>query len=125
VSRLLHRLVNEERVSPEDIAVLTGRPSRLGQAGQVGAIRVTADQDQEPGRVLLQTVHRFKGLERRVVILTEIDTLPDGEREAILYVGLSRARTHLVVIATAETLGELRLPNELARPGDRPRESAV
>ena len=54
--------------------------------------------------MLLETVRRFKGLERPVVILTSIDDLRAEEETAILYCGLSRARAHLVIVATEKTL---------------------
>ena len=54
--------------------------------------------------MLLETVRRFKGLERQVVILTAIDDLPAGEETALLYVGLSRARVHLIIVATESAL---------------------
>jgi DNA helicase IV len=62
----------------------------------------------EPGRrrVLFETVRRFKGLEREVVILCE---LPDeGERlDQLLYTALTRATTHLVVIAPPQLASRL------------------
>ena len=52
----------------------------------------------EPSAVLFETIRRFKGMEREVVVLVELPT--DGERlEELLYVGLTRATTELVVIA--------------------------
>jgi ATP-dependent exoDNAse (exonuclease V) beta subunit len=47
-----------------------------------------------------------------VVILTAIDDLSAAEETALLYVGLSRARAHFVLIATDATMQRLRL----ARP---------
>jgi superfamily I DNA/RNA helicase len=58
----------------------------------------------EPAKVLLETVRRFKGLERPVIVLTGIDELPAAEEQALLYVGLSRARVHLVIVATEKTM---------------------
>ena len=48
--------------------------------------------------MLFETIRRFKGLERPVVILCE---LPDeGQRlDQLLYTALTRAAAHLVVIA--------------------------
>jgi UvrD-like helicase C-terminal domain len=44
---------------------------------------------------------RFKGMERQVVVLVELPTA--GERlDELLYVGLTRATTELVVIAPPE-----------------------
>jgi superfamily I DNA/RNA helicase len=59
--------------------------------------------------VLLESIRRFKGLERPVVVLTAIDELSADDETALLYVGLSRARVHLVVIATGVTISRLRL----------------
>ena len=56
---------------------------------------------QPPRTIAIDTIHRFKGLERDVVVLVELR--PDDERLGILlYVGASRAKHHLVVIATPE-----------------------
>jgi superfamily I DNA/RNA helicase len=56
---------------------------------------------------LLETVRRFKGLERPVIVLTGIDDLPASEETALLYVGLSRARAHLVIVATETTMARV------------------
>jgi superfamily I DNA/RNA helicase len=97
VSRILHRLVREEGVAASDIAVLyvcsaTG-PLRRGD--RLGPFWTTTDQNADPSRVLLDSIRRFKGLERPVVILAGIDDLPAEDEQALLYVGLSRARTYL------------------------------
>lgn len=111
-SRMLHRLIKEEEIPAEEIAVLCGKAierSVFGQVFKIGAFDVISSQQPEPGKVLLQTIHGFKGLERRVVILTEIDDLPAGDSEGLLYVGITRARTHLAVVARPETLRHLGL----------------
>ena len=47
------------------------------------------------------TIRRFKGMERDVVVLVELPT--EGDRlDELLYVGLTRATTELVVIAPPE-----------------------
>lgn len=97
--------------APADIAVLmgSGRTCPLRRGQRIGAFETTTDQAAEPSKVLLETVSRFKGLERPVIVLTGIDDLPAAEETALLYVGLSRARVHLVVIATEVTMSRLRL----------------
>jgi len=63
---------------------------------------------EEPDDVVLfETIRRFKGLEREVIVLCE---LPDeGARlDELLYVGLTRATTHVVVIAPAGLAERLR-----------------
>jgi hypothetical protein len=109
VSRVLHRLIKENSVAPADIAVLmgSGRTCPLRRGQRIGAFETTTDQAAEPSKVLLETVRRFKGLERPVVILTAIDDLPAGEETALLYCGLSRARALLVIVATESALERL------------------
>jgi UvrD-like helicase C-terminal domain/AAA domain len=109
IGRCLHRLIRDEEIPPGKIAVLTGRsPERsgLGNHDRIGAFRVrsAARVDPQDPRVALDTIWRFKGLERQVVILTELDDLKPEERDRLLYVGVSRARAHLVVVARDETL---------------------
>ena len=87
----------------------SGRASPLRSGQRIGAVETTTDQAAEPSKVLLETVRRFNGLERQVVILTAIDELTADDETALLYVGLSRARVHLVVIATEVTMSRLRL----------------
>ena len=53
----------------------------------------------EPGTVLATSVHAFKGLERPVVILAELGDKHLEDLRDYLYVGGSRARNHLVVLA--------------------------
>jgi len=111
VSRVLHRLIRDNGVEPADIAVLMGstRSGSLRRGKRIGAFETTEDQTAEPSKVLLESIRRFKGLERLVVVLTAIDQLPADDETTLLYVGLSRARVHLVVIATDETMSRLRL----------------
>jgi ATP-dependent exoDNAse (exonuclease V) beta subunit len=44
------------------------------------------------------TIHSYKGLESPVVILTELHALRAEITNQLLYVGLSRARHHAIVI---------------------------
>ena len=119
VRRHLHRLVHDEGVRTWDVAVLSGtssaksgvwRQRRFGNLelwnGAVDANGASLgyaaaevpDEPKDDGVVLFETVRRFKGLERPVVILCE---LPDEGRrvDELLYTALTRATAHLVVIA--------------------------
>jgi hypothetical protein len=114
--KTLHRLIEEERVAPFRIAVLSGgsagasevwRHRRFGNAClenaalyDDGSSRGIAPEDvpDEQDLVRFETIRRFKGMEREVVVLVELPT--DGDRlDELLYVGLTRATTELVVIA--------------------------
>ena len=111
-TRALETLILQESVEADHIAILTGiaaEKSVLWRGRLLGKVTLTRDQDADPGKVLLESIKRFKGLERRVVILADIDNLdPENDVEQ-LYVGFSRARTHLIVIAKPETLERLNL----------------
>ena len=104
-------------VKPRDIVVLTPRSPRsswLG-GGKVGSYTLVSEAGPEGAplpaptsawEVRLSTIHRFKGLESPVVILAEIDgRVPADQLAGLLYVGATRARTHLVVIGSEGVVG--------------------
>ena len=106
---VLANLVEEEHVPLEDIVVLTPsgtEKSRLRNRGTVDGYRLS--ESVEPGTVLATSVHAFKGLERPVVILAELGDKHLEDLRQYLYVGASRARNHLVVLATEPVARELR-----------------
>jgi hypothetical protein len=123
----LHALVHVEKVDRSQIVVLTGvsmehsvtwRQRRFkgdlvlwnGSVGDDGrSLGLSADEvpDQPSGTIQCETIHRFKGLERAVVVLVELR--PDDQRlTRLLYVGATRAKHHLVVIAPGELIPRLR-----------------
>ena len=52
-------------------------------------------------QVRIASIFRYKGLESPVVVLCEIDGRVDAaELAPLLYVGATRARSHLVVVAS-------------------------
>jgi hypothetical protein len=55
----------------------------------------------ERGRrgIYFSSIRGFKGLESPVVILCELGDLDDDSRDQQLYVGLSRARNHCVIVS--------------------------
>lgn len=122
VSRLLHRLIEQERVRPDDIAILCGesrKKSEFCNLEQIGQYAVSNKPADRRGNVLVDTIRRFKGLESSVVILVEIDSavrkldrggVDDGASNPVdlLYVGLSRARLVLFVVCDADTLDTLK-----------------
>ncbi len=125
---LLRRLTREDRIPPEHIAVLTltrWKYSPLAGLATHPEFPLVESLDPPSGRVLCASVHKFKGLEREVVILAGLDdkstqdshaaavskapkdrATPAGEpvsdsamrSEELLYVGLSRACNHLILI---------------------------
>ena len=130
VRRELHRLLHVEHVRSWDVAVLSGGSAarsevwarrRFGNAvlwnGSIrddGSSRGLAPEDvpDEPpddGVVRFETVRRFKGLERPVIILCELPT--EGDRlDELLYSALTRPTTELVVVAPPALAARLSRP---------------
>jgi len=111
LTEVVQRLTGVEELAPRDLAVLTtsrGDIARLAPDGRIGDCAITRDPLERSERVLVESIPRFKGLERRVVVLAGLRESRHGTLAQLLYVGASRARTHLVVIADEPTLARLR-----------------
>jgi hypothetical protein len=110
LQRVLHRLVNEEGVRCEDIILLTPASEKRSQwkkDDQLGNFILTWDMETEMEMAIrVCTIYRYKGLESAVVILTELDQRREEISNQLVYVGLSRARHHAIVI------GELPIPTQ-------------
>ena len=120
----LRRIIDAGRVPATDVVVLTPRSNRsswlassdpsappveawpyrlMPEYGPEGSVLPPPTKGNE---VRVATIHRYKGLESPVVVLAEIDgRIPDRERASLMYVGATRARSHLVVVAS-EPLSE-------------------
>ncbi|MEB3415013.1 ATP-binding domain-containing protein [Alteriqipengyuania sp. WL0013] len=102
IASLITKLVVEEQIAPHDIAVLIcdkkakaeyeealcrlpiPKPARFGRLEDFGPNVLTVD-----------TVARFKGLERDIVILWAFDDLSAEHDRETFYVGMSRAKSSL------------------------------
>lgn len=109
LGKILHRLLVTEGLPARDIVVLTPRldgDSELPRVALPSGIHLTSSDNEVKGRTVLRAnIADFKGLERPVVVVTELDgRLPTAtrERDALLYVAFSRARNLLVVLHTAD-----------------------
>lgn len=58
--------------------------------------------------VLIDTIQRFKGLESTIVILWGLDSIDLNRSQELLYVGMSRAKSLLVLVARSEVLRVVR-----------------
>jgi superfamily I DNA/RNA helicase len=64
----------------------------------LGNFILTWKQPTNPNQIECSTIHSFKGLERPIVILVEVEQMAETDRDKLLYIGLSRAVHHIVVI---------------------------
>jgi hypothetical protein len=114
---VLRRIIDAGRVSAGDVVVLTPRSNRSswlmradGEAVEAWPYRLMPEYGPEGavlpppvkgGQVRVATIHRYKGLEAPVVVLCELDgRVAASDLPALLYVGATRARAHLVVVCS-------------------------
>jgi DNA helicase IV len=99
--QILHRLVYQDRIDPRDIVILTPRSqerSQLKDGMAIANFTLCVKPSQIRNHVQVSSVHTFKGLESRVVILAEVEPEASRDLDAVLYVGCSRARTYLILL---------------------------
>ncbi len=77
------------------LSCLSRKESIVGTIDHDKFIIGDIDDDPKSYQALFSTVQAFKGLESKVVILTDIDNYTDSQ---LMYVGLSRARSKMYVL---------------------------
>ncbi len=114
---LLTHLHGEEQIPLREIVVLTPfsrRTSLLWRESPPGSITLTDDPatltQPPPNQVFCSTIQAFKGLDRSVVVLAELErwNLSWNDVEPLLYVASSRARNHLIVLLSQAAPAALR-----------------
>ena len=116
LSQVLTRLLLVENLLAKEIVVLTPRDpiqsSALVGMGFPHGIRLVIDAGQVRARnVLLSSIADFKGLERPVVLVAELDDhLPSDpqQRAAMFYIAFSRPRNLLVAFAAPSIVKEVK-----------------
>ena len=109
VEKVIDRLINIEGIQPGDITVLcacAAKKSSVGSGNKIGRYETTKAENFDGSFVRFDSVHRFKGLESKVVILTDLHAALNSTE--LLYVGLSRARLLLIIVGVESTLVKLR-----------------
>jgi hypothetical protein len=113
---VVEMLTDKEFWHPGEIALLTTksrhpeyvRQSENDRAGHWASLWENED-------VFYCTVGGFKGLERAVVVLAVDGFHPDSDPDDVLYVGMSRARDKLVVVAEPSMIVRLKELNSRGR----------
>jgi len=116
----LHHLVIDEHISAQDIVILTPRSQERTQfkvGTRLGSFALTDGQRNWSNGIQVSSIHAFKGLERQVVIIAEIDEYVRHKPEIVMYVGCSRARTYLILCADENIPTDLKQRIEAACKG--------
>ncbi len=100
VGDLVKRLIEKEKLPAESIAVLT--PTRNSSelfVEQLGGYATQSSGTIAAGKVVVETIHSFKGQESPVVILAEMHLAHPAQVNRLSYIAMSRAVSHLVVVS--------------------------
>ena len=111
LSEYAGRLIAKEDVPPGDIAVLVPNKNDIKVItpdNHFGGCETTRCEKPRDGAIVVDSIRRFKGLERRVVLLAADHSLVD--KSELSYVAMSRARVHLVVAGEDSILDQLGRP---------------
>ena len=101
---LTHVVLHQQ--GPEDIVVLSvrgaGKECYAGQATLAGLRLVPFDPSRPyvPGTLRTSTVFKFKGMESYAVVLADLDSLATERDRRKAYVGISRAKYALYILAS-------------------------
>ncbi|MCO8624482.1 nuclease-related domain-containing DEAD/DEAH box helicase [Burkholderia multivorans] len=99
IVRLVETLLIEEKISPSQLVVLSDMNSVLSQLRTTGVCEYLFTIPGGYG-IPVDSIYRFKGLEREVVVLALSDNLSGEELMTFAYVGISRARIGLYVVGS-------------------------
>lgn len=101
VESALERLCGEEEIPSQDVVVLSGHGwenSNVARAVR-GRFTLSKTAKKSGSTVQFSSIRAFKGLESPAVVLCELENVVDDARDQQLYVGMSRARNHCVIVA--------------------------
>jgi hypothetical protein len=114
LEKLINELINKEKVKASDICVLTARsPEKIPQfahffESSFKSFKATCRLSREYRQgVTFETIHRFKGLEAPIILIADLGSLIKQKDNKLLYTGLTRASTSLIILGTDAHLTEL------------------
>ena len=108
----------QERVEARDIVLLS--PRRFGSSGlaglsQIGGLNLfesSTDIKAPRDTIRFSTIHAFKGLESQVVVLFDVESIDSEQTQSLLYVGMSRAKSLLILVMYEKCTAVCRKPNQ-------------
>ena len=123
ITETIEKLVKKEKIIPKNIAVIydgSMRPPKKDDLSLTKEIKkkgyeiLSAEEYSEPylnkskeNNITLDSIRRFKGLEKTVIILTNLHEITK-ETVKNLYTGLSRARAHIIIISNKKSVNQIK-----------------
>ena len=101
-------LMDQHGVKQGEIAILTPASASnhsMARSGRIGGVAFGPTGADSDGKLIFDSVRRFKGMDRPVVLVIDADLLVDPE---LTYVALTRPSLLLKVFGSAATLTRLR-----------------
>lgn len=118
LKRLLDEVINKGKVPARDVVILSTDLDNVTALAGTSIAGLNLSRARSADGVRVDTVHRYKGLEAEVVILLflqEPQTMPrrpaflSRYQQMLAYVGMSRARSRLFVVAPQNMADALRI----------------
>lgn len=102
LGRIIKKLVKDEKVDCKDIVILTSNAenkSSLKSGIDIGGLKLSWEPSvKKDGIISCSTIHSYKGLERPVVIVTDVSRFTSEKARTLQYVAYSRANSHLIIL---------------------------
>ena len=102
VEHIIHKLINDG-IKHGEITILSPVKRENSVVSQIRNIKIKNYSPNITDSITFSTIHAFKGLENKVIIMVDIDSF---EHEQLMYVGLSRARIGLFIIESEKARKE-------------------
>jgi hypothetical protein len=92
--------LNDDGVASDDIILLSPRRFENSVAAELqpGAVAPLDKYRDGEQAVRFSTIHAFKGLESPIVVLCDVEDVAQPRARSLVYTGMSRARSHLIVL---------------------------
>jgi UvrD-like helicase C-terminal domain/Nuclease-related domain/AAA domain len=109
ILKILSTWISDDAIHPKDIVVLiAGRDKESSfqclssKAGDYGIRTVFGNHGRRSNQILVDSVHRFKGLESNAVVLWLGNQVMEGNERELIYVGISRAKSLLTIVGSSD-----------------------
>lgn len=96
-------------VRMEEVVVLSPKSYERSVASKVRRHRVRPLRGMGPpaAAFAFSTIYAFKGLESAVVVICDLERLDSSQDRSLLYVGMSRARSYLILVLSTQLQGAI------------------
>ncbi len=91
--------LEKEQIAKEQVVILSPVVFANSSASRVERHTISTELRSRDA-VFFSTIHSFKGLESPVVIITDVDSLDYDLKRDLLYVGMTRAKSALYILAS-------------------------